>query len=375
MKLKFIFLGCLIPILLTAGCGRKFQLLRGEEIAPSPWPFERNTVQARGSIESPFSGQLNLKWESKVEDGPIGPLALGAGRLIFSGSKGRLHFFNSLTGRKEGRLKTRTAAQTGLTLFDSLAYMGLAPHRNRFLCINLYNRRTVWSLPLKDVTGMPIIIGNRLYVCADSGTVYCLNRLDGKTIWQAQSGARSIAGPSYDEGIVYIPTDNGRLKGYDVETGKMILDIDLKQPLVTKVALDDKVYVAGTTGILFALDKKSGEMEWQRKFPWPVWTSPAVDENMVFIGDGGGTLLALDKSDGRTLWEFKSDGVILSSPIVVGNYLIFASLDKNVYCLDKKNGLLVSKRELKHEIRFPLISDGKRIFAAAHDGTIQCFED
>ncbi|MCX6825820.1 MAG: PQQ-binding-like beta-propeller repeat protein, partial [candidate division Zixibacteria bacterium] len=303
------------------------------------------------------------------------PLTIGAGNLIYCGSKGRIHFFDLETGARRGRQKNSSGVQTGVIVVDSLAYLGVGPPRNRFVCLNLYNQRTIWTIPLKDVVGPPIIIEDRLYVGSDSGRVFCLSRLTGEIVWDHQAKAKSIAGPSYDDGIVYWPFEDGNFCAYEILEGKMVFQIDMKQPLVSKAAIGDRIYLADLGGGFSALDKKTGRLIWQKEFPWPIWTSPSVDDSMVFVGDNGGFIRALNKNDGHTMWEFKSDGVIISSPVVVGNYLLIASLDRNIYCIEKRTGLLVSKRQMKHEVRYPAISDGRRIFLMAQDGTLQCFED
>ncbi|MCP4706934.1 MAG: PQQ-binding-like beta-propeller repeat protein, partial [candidate division Zixibacteria bacterium] len=274
-----------------------------------------------------------------------------------------------------GKYKTRANVQTGLTVVDSLAYFASGPVKNLFVCLNLHNRKTLWRTKIKDVTGAPIIKDNRVYLASDLGWVECRDRLSGEIIWRDSVGAKSPAGPSLDEGVIYFPFDDGRLIGFDEKTGDMIVNVDLKQPLVSKVAIDGMIFISGMAGTFSALEKESGEIIWERSFEWPIWTSPAIDENMVYVGDNGGLLRALDRKDGRTLWSFRADGVILSAPISVGKYLVFASLDKYLYCVDKTTGLLNSKWKNDREIRFPAISDGESIYVISQDGLISCLGD
>lgn len=370
-----------VPIILSmiliamSGCSKKFLIRRGQEIPASEWKFSRKDARASAKINSQFGGQLNVKWDDKISETPIGPLTVGAGKLIFCGSKGRVHFYDLETGRYAGRKKGKEPVESGLIIDDSLAYYASGSLPSRLTCLDLHNQRQVWNIDLKEVTAPPIIIENRLYISADTGMAGCIDRMTGKFIWRQWIGSRSLAGPSYNDGIVYYPSDKGVLSGLNDMTGDIIFQINFDEPLMSKVAVGDKVYLSGVGGGFFALDKKTGKALWAKEFPWPIWTSPAIDENLVYMGDNGGYLHALDSSDGRTIWEFKSGGVIVSSPIIVGDFILFASLDRNIYCLDKKSGLLVSKRELKHEVRLPLVSDGRRIYLAEQDGAIQCFGD
>lgn len=375
MRLKSMIVPALVTCLVFTGCSKKFSLHRGEEIPPSNWPFARKNIRATAVIESDFQGLLNLKWEERVSESPIGPLNIGAGNLIFCGTKGRVRFYDTRTGKYRGGYKAKRSIQTGLIVVDSMAYFGVGPNRDEFSCINLFGRKTLWSLRLKDVTGAPIIMSNRLYVGSSMGMVYCLDRMTGSIIWKDSTGSRTLAGPSGDDEVVYFPFDDGTLWGLTAKTGKMVFKSELAQPLVSKCVVGSKVYVAGADGGFFAVDKKTGQVTWEKEFSHPIWTSPALDDGILFFGDNGGAFRALDENDGSILWEFKTGGVILSSPIVVGEYVLFASLDRFLYCLEKKTGHLMSKREFKHGIRFPAVSDGRMIYVAAHDGTIQCLGD
>ncbi len=377
MKMRNYFFALMVMGLLLNGCGKKFRFERDIEYPPSQWPF--SGINQSGIESTPnnvlFSGNLNLKWKRQFSGDPIGPLAIGGGTLIACSSTGRVYFYQKETGKYLGKYRSKTGIQTGLTVIDSLAYFAQAPIKNRMICLNLYNQKTLWQDEIKDITGSPIIRGNRLYLASASGWVECRDRMTGSIIWTDSVSAKSLAGPSYDDGIVYFPFDDGSLIGFDELTGKMIISVDLKQPLVSKAVVGEMVFVSGVAGILSALDKKTGKIVWERSFEWPIWTSPAVDKNMVYVGDNGGLLRGLDINDGRTLWTFQAEGVILSAPIIVGDFLIFASLDKNLYCLDKFTGLLKSRWKSDHEIRFPAISDGESIFVTAQDGSIYSLGD
>jgi len=373
MNFRLIISTFLIFAVLLPGCSRKFHLKRDREYPSSPWNFVRKNQQATASLKSGFKGQLNLKWGKKVSEGPIGPLTIAAGNLIFCGTKGRVNFYDLKTGHYNGRYKAKRAIQTGLTTIDSLAYFAVGPRRDEFICLNLHNQKKVWSRNLKDVTGAPIIIEDRLFVGSATGRIFCLNHFSGEILWNDSLKAKTLAGPSADSKTVFFPFDDGRIRGYDALKGDLIFETNLNQPLVSKVAVGSNVYVAGAEGGLFALNRENGETIWKKEFPYPIWTSPALDDGMLYFGDNGGSLRAINAAGGDVVWEFKSNGVILSSPIVMGDYVLFGSLDRDFYCLEKKTGRLASKREFNSGIRFPAVGDNGLICVTADDGTIQCF--
>jgi len=374
MKKTAIFFVALFAATLLSGCAKKYKLSRDEKIPISnPWQFSRKNLEARADIKSNFKGKLNLIWETKVSEGPVGPMTIGVDKLIYCGTKRRAYFFETETGKNRGVYRAKRNIQTGVIVVDSLAYLYEGPVKNEFLCVNLYNRKTVWSKHLKDVSGGPIIIDNHIYIGSGPDELYCLDRMTGNVIWKNETDGKNLAGPSGNEEIVYFPFDNGEVAGYSTLRGDMIFKTDLEQPLVAKAVVGNYLFITGSEGMISAIDREKGQVIWEKEFSYPIWTTPALDDGILYLGDNGGIFRALLASDGTTIWEFRAEGVIVASAIVVGDYVLFGSLDRHLYCLDKKSGDLISKREFKYGISISPISDGKRIFVAAQDGTIQCF--
>lgn len=77
---------------------------------------------------------------------------------------------------------------------------------------------------------------------------------------------------------------------------------------------------------------------WKFQSKGRIYASPAVTDNMVFIGSGDSTFYALNKQTGAEVWRFKTMGAIHSDPLVFNNSVVFASTDGALYALDKTTG-------------------------------------
>lgn len=54
------------------------------------------------------------------------------------------------------------------------------------------SKNVVWKSPMPGMSNsLPVLVGHRVFICADKGTLLCLHRDDGKILWQKSS--------SYDE--------------------------------------------------------------------------------------------------------------------------------------------------------------------------------
>jgi eukaryotic-like serine/threonine-protein kinase len=139
--------------------------------------------------------------------------------------------------------------------------------------------------------------------------------------------------------------------------------------------LDGKVYFATSdTGLLHALEAKTGAPLFSLDFKhWPMFSSPSIAGETLYIGSHQGSLNGIDLKTQRVAWTFETEdskkngptytkpdgtpnyeaaffdffyddmvsgvqkmmvvGAIFSSPVVAGNIVYVGSTDGNVYAL------------------------------------------
>ena len=128
--------------------------------------------------------------------------------------------------------------------------------------------------------------------------------------------------------------------------------------------VDDVVYVGSTDSNLYALDLASGALRWKFETQSWVTSSPAVESGRVFFESYDGSFYALDAATGQLKWKFATGGekrysgthlhhlepaaevmpdpwdFYLSSPSVWNGLVFFGSGDGNIYALDADSGAL-----------------------------------
>ena len=120
-----------------------------------------------------------------------------------------------------------------------------------------------------------------------------------------------------------------------------------------------KVFVSQLRGIFYAVDAKTGEWRWRRKFDYCSASSPALARGLViatFIpqpctsGPRGvpGLVIAMRQSDGRTVW--KAPIPTEASPLVVGGRVYVGSWDRKVYALGLGTGKVLWSVRLGEEV-------------------------
>ncbi|MBI4182269.1 MAG: PQQ-binding-like beta-propeller repeat protein, partial [Candidatus Aenigmarchaeota archaeon] len=201
------------------------------------------------------------------------------------------------------------------------------------------------SYPLWDITtggtiwGIPLVVGDRIYVGACDHHVYCLS-LDGREIWrfQTQGPVNIVTAPAYADGIVYATSYDHKVYALDAATGQLqwafaTRDKVCAEPLVR----EGRVYVGSKDGSFYCLDARTGELRWKVGTRAPISSSAAWWEGRVYVGGWDGLLYCF-LPDGRLAWKFPTKDLIAKKIAVGGGVAYAVSRDGSLYAVDALTG-------------------------------------
>jgi eukaryotic-like serine/threonine-protein kinase len=207
-----------------------------------------------------------------------------------------------------------------------------------------------WKAPTGErIRATPAVSGKGVFVGTAGGKLYRFELATGKQQWvYATAGASLASGefgydrrtlqssPAVANGVVYVGARDGQFYAVDVESGTLRWKSDYGLPwVISSPAVDGThVYLASSDGhFVQALDAATGKEIWKTDYGTPVWSSPAVTDQVIYAGDFAGRLNALDRATGAKLWSFRTKSMVLSSPVVVRDLVVFGSSDGAVYAL------------------------------------------
>ncbi len=148
--------------------------------------------------------------------------------------------------------------------------------------------------------------------------------------------------------------------GYDARRSHLAADFGLRPPfrrlwsLATGWFIEfppsiayGRVFVAQLRGRFYALDAKTGKVDWERRFRACTAASPTVGEGLVyqpFVPEpcnyadrrDPGFVIAFRVRDGRIRWRFPVASE--SSTLLVGNSVYFGAWDHRLYSLNARTG-------------------------------------
>ncbi len=163
-----------------------------------------------------------------------------------------------------------------------------------------------WKVEVGEGHSSPLLVGKRVFSFARQGDeeiARCLDLKDGHQIWSDH----------YFAPYEMNPAAAGHGKG----------------PKATPVYRDGRLFTLGISGILSALDARSGKVLWRKEFKgahkkssptFGTSMSPIVDRGLLIAhvgGDKDGELSAFDVKTGEVRWRWTGDGPGYASPIVI----------------------------------------------------------
>ena len=190
--------------------------------------------------------------------------------------------------------------------------------------------RVVWRAKIGSGYSSVSVSEGRLYTLWDEkGTqfLFCLDARNGNELWRFElgkgftnhygNGPRST--PLIDGRVVFTIGTQGRLVAVDKRNGELVWQRDLVKEYGTKLpsygysssplVVGDRLVVeaGGNNATFMAFDKKSGKIAWSSQDDRPAYSSPidvSIDgvRQIVFWSAHG--LHSVSPDDGKLLWEY-----------------------------------------------------------------------
>ena len=194
-----------------------------------------------------------------------------------------------------------------------------------------------WKFHTGDVVhASPAIADGRLYIGSWDSYFYALDANSGKQLWRFktgedpdihnQVGIQSSA--TVAQGMVYFGCRDSNLYALDAATGakKWVFNNKGSWVITTPFVRDGKLYFATSdTALMQIVDAQTGASIDTIKFHWPIFASPVLAGNLLYVASHDGQLVGVDMANRKAAWVFQSDGAkrnlsALSKPDGSPNY-------------------------------------------------------
>jgi len=348
------------------------------------------------------------KWKFETKSRIASSPAVAGGLVFFGAYDGRFYAVETATGKLKWKFETAGEKQfsarhlhgmqpadqimpdpwdfweSSPVVWNGAIYFGSGD--GNIYALDATTGALKWKFKTGDVVhASPAIADGMLFIGSWDSYFYALDAATGAEKWRFKTGEDTVvhnqvgiqSSAAVVDGTVYFGSRDSRMYALDEATGKAkwVYFTGGTWILNSPAVKGDKVFFAVSYGgKLFAANTKTGDIVYSVDFKgWPVYSSPAIAGNMLYVGSTGGTLSAVDLNTHQMAWTFTTDaakqngaaftkkdgtsgyfeafrgqqymdtvadyakldaiGPILSSPVVVDNVIYVASVDGNLYAL------------------------------------------
>ncbi len=233
-----------------------------------------------------------------------------------------------------GNSRGRLGIENSVATYANLAYF--ADNNGYIQCVDMKTMKPVWlvdgsddmdaSLTIDIEDNTPFVYcGNEVDHQGSKGVskLKKINGLTGEVVWEKEFECESLLGKK------------------PVNGGLMATNIIGKNELQDTVVFSLARYGGFNKGLVVSLDKKTGEILWERQLDNYMWSSPVdvYDEGgkgYIVQGDSAGNMFLLDGKTGEILDTITLNGNIEASPAVFEGKIVIATRNSSIYSIKIK---------------------------------------
>jgi|WetSurMetagenome_2_1015567.scaffolds.fasta_scaffold42022_2 eukaryotic-like serine/threonine-protein kinase len=152
-----------------------------------------------------------------------------------------------------------------------------------------------------------------------------------------------------------------------------------RSPLFSSpVVSGEMVYIGGLDSLLHAIDIVTGKEIWRFRTSGEIRSDVLINDDQIFLNGGDGLLYALNKINGAVQWKFSTNGerkydfadYFNSTPVMENRVICFGSGDGNFYAVSSETGLLKWKFKTGNVIHSKPAISKNTVFFGSFDGYV-----
>ena len=276
-------------------------------------------------------------------------------------------------------LTLNTSIKSSPVIADGIVYVTTVG--GEIYALDLETGKEIWTFDTNcSISSTPTVDKNIIIFGTEApGKIYALDAYTGLLRWLFELpesvGVRSS--PAITEGRVLIGSSDGYLRCFSQFEGYLLWATYIGGDVSSPAVANDTVYVTALTYVS-ALNVSTGALKWRYATNWPLFSSPAIADNLVFVGaENDDKVFALKQENGSLVWSFRTGGWLTSPAVDSQKKLVIVGCrDARTYCLDEFTGYLkwqfISAPNHKSA---PTISEDGLVYFGTTDGYLYCLKE
>ena len=259
----------------------------------------------------------DLRWEYRTS-GPIhGSPAVHRGELYVGSDDFGIYALDAMTGEERWVYKTGGRVTSSPAVNEEV--VAVTSEDKYLYVLDRATGKPRMDFQLTTGSGSPVLTDSYALAIDGLGRLTAIDwRADDKPFEKivTRVGLQLFAWGILDE----VPNQRGFAWSFLPDADRLV-----GEPAVAGA----RVYVSGSSGVLYALDEATGQPIWESsvKAESTLEHSPSVWGDLVVFADSGGILYAVDADTGEKQWELDIGSPATASPVIAGGEIYVTSED------------------------------------------------
>lgn len=240
----------------------------------------------------------------------------------------------------------------------------------------------VWQYSAQGgLSGSPLVRDSVMIVGTLKGELQAVNLTNGKRLGYKMFESAIVGTPVLNGSsvIVTLAGKTETLFSYDLWNGRREWFFPAGPIESSPLLVEDNIYVTTLSGLVYCVDKRTGEEQWKFKTgkdeeTEPIRSSPASDGIIVAFGSDAGILFAVDRSKGILRWSVETGASVFATPIIVSGIVVVGNVNGTVHAVDASTGKVVWKVETGSRIYGPASASESAVFIGSADGVLRALD-
>lgn len=216
--------------------------------------------------------------------------------------------------------------------------------------INADTGQINWKFDTKaEITSQPLVYNGIVYFLNGASSLFSLEAKTGRQNWvysrQEATTKMNIRGgsrPTFNNGMIYSGFSDGSVVAINAATGTPQWEVSLNKNArfrdidATPVIDEDNIYINSYDDKLYCLSKANGSINWNYKTGGA--TAPVLTGNKLVFSTSNGSVISLNKKTGDLLWNKSNINGIATEPLLVGGFVVFGESQGSLKAIDLLTG-------------------------------------
>lgn len=378
---KIITYSFFVVLLVLGGCVN-LKLDNRLAIDEKDWYTEGGNDARHHRIATTVDPPLIESWRYDVGAGVGLSGALVIDGVILVGTrKGHIVALDIETGKRLGRARFEAPIEGGMSYNNSMLYLPFIDKKRAIIAYDINDGDQIWRAEGAPVESTILAKDSVIVIVDSDALVRGLDPLRGEVLWEKHIGERTgiVASPVAINDNVVVATEQGVVHMIDPDSGDELWQYQLSAPVYsTPTVQGQSIFVSTTRGKIYSLKNNDGSVNWIHSLADSTVRLAGAGYDLrreqLVVGGSDGLVRSLNPKSGEENWVTPLEGAIIIAPLFTNNTIYIGTLRGMLYALDRNTGEKIWEHKVTGRIKSHIVAHEEKIVVMAETQQLFVFE-